>query len=163
MNTLGQNEKDDIWVPVIVFYNTDKKFTSRNDEKTRIQVTLENNGTLNGKEIANDIEIYEGVENPLKMSRVYDIDFLCNYQIQWYPFDIQVCDMIFVTNDVQMNFVELKEDDLKFLGPQELTQYFVKNFTMKTTTLDSGQKGIKVPWKKNSGNLSYYLSANGSP
>ena len=37
-----------------------------------------------------EIEIFEGGQNKIKMQQVYTIQFQCKYDLQYYPFDTQV-------------------------------------------------------------------------
>ena len=39
--------------------------------------------------------IYGGDENDLILQRIFTEKFICEFQLQYYPFDTQVCDMIF--------------------------------------------------------------------
>ena len=78
------------------------------------------------------------------MSRVYDVDWICEYDMAWYPFDTQSCGMIFevrgsLSIDCQKQtflpqtegnsgeFVELVPEQLNYLGPRDLTQYFIRS------------------------------------
>ena len=40
--------------------------------------------------IEDNIFIFEGKDNPLTMTRVYDVEWICDYNMRWYPFDSQV-------------------------------------------------------------------------
>ena len=40
--------------------------------------------------------IYSGDENDLILQRIFTEKFICEFQLQYYPFDTQVCDMIFI-------------------------------------------------------------------
>ena len=81
------------------------------------------------------------------MSRVYDVDWICEYDMAWYPFDTQSCGMIFQvgafssppcqlesslaqTEGNTGEFVELVVSGLKYIGPKDLTQYFIRNTNM---------------------------------
>ena len=93
------------------------------------------------------------------MSRVYDVDWICEYNIffinfslrynmAWYPFDTQSCGMIFQVGafssplcTVKLNllvqtegntgeFVELVVAGLEYTGPKDLTQYFIRHTNM---------------------------------
>ena len=58
---------------------------------------------------------FSGSENKLMVSRTYNIKFICNYNLRWYPFDSQVkrniiffsriiifkCNNIFLSSDLQ--------------------------------------------------------------
>ena len=60
-----------------------------------------------------------------------------------YPFDTQTCTMNFVLTEDSDDFCYLKVGGLSYLGPTELTQYFIKDRYMTKKTID-GQKGIQV-------------------
>ena len=85
----------------------------------------EGNGTIIGKEINEDIETFDGSENTISISRVYSIQFFCEYDMAWYPFDVQTCTIEMVMDGVLENYADLLPGDLHFSGPKELTQYFV--------------------------------------
>ena len=40
--------------------------------------------------------LYLGKENDIVMSRIFTTKFICEYQLKHYPFDTQVCDLVFV-------------------------------------------------------------------
>ena len=46
--------------------------------------------------------------------------------MQWYPFDTQTCYLEFMLKEKIDSFIELIAVNQKYLGPKELTQYFVK-------------------------------------
>ena len=81
--------------------------------------------------LSEDIDIYEGSKNPILMSRVYDIEFLCNFQMQWYPFDMQTCYLEFMLTEEMDSFVDLYAGTEDYLGPKEPTQYFVKRSSIE--------------------------------
>ena len=43
-----------------------------------------------GLEEVDEAEIFEGAENRLTMNQTYTFEFQCPYELQRYPFDIQV-------------------------------------------------------------------------
>ncbi len=40
--------------------------------------------------------LFSGLENDLVLSRVYTTSFACEFHMEYYPFDQQICTMIFV-------------------------------------------------------------------
>ena len=72
MNTLVYNEKSIIWVPKIIFSNTREDLTSKNDVKAFAKVLRnpEVNGTLISTEVNEDIMVYQGSQNEIKINRV---------------------------------------------------------------------------------------------
>ena len=104
LNVLSEDETDAIWTPQIVFYNTKGKEESVADERTILSV-------IPGEEFKFDrtdqttyenIYMFQGGENNLKLSKTHDTKFLCQYDMAWYPFDTQICTMDIVLNIVQV-------------------------------------------------------------
>ena len=71
-----------------------------------------------GPTVNEDIMVYEGASNEIEMNRVYEIDFICTYDMQYYPFDIQVCTVDMIMAGSAAMFVDLKPGDLKYSGPK---------------------------------------------
>ena len=95
------------------------------------------------REINEDIEVYSGSENDITISRVYSIQFYCEYQMAWYPFDQQVCHVEMLMDGVLDNYADLLPGHLDFSGPKELTQYFIKNFVIKKQKIKT-KEGVVV-------------------
>ena len=112
MNSLSLDEQLSLWTPTIVFWNTKNQLRTLNDENTFASVKREQNGST------------------LSMCRVYSIQFFCDYDMAWYPFDQQTCKVEMVLDGVLDNYIDLLPGGVKFSGPTELTQYYVKTFRM---------------------------------
>ena len=133
MNSLTQEDQQIIWTPTVLFANTEKQLTSLNDEKSFAIVKRLGSSTRSGTEYDEDIQIFEGSENTIRLSRAFDIEFICEYDMRWYPFDSQTCYMVIMMEGNSGKFVELVDYLIEYTGPKELTQYFVKNVNMKIT------------------------------
>ena len=145
LNVLSSKERGAIWTPKIVFYNTEEKEESEADKKTILSI-------VPSKEFSHDrtdmnshenIYVFKGLENPIKLSKTHNIAFLCKYRMAWYPFDTQVCTMDVVLHVVQAPFCSLEAEVLSYLGPTDLVQYFIRDTSM-VTTLDNGRQGVRV-------------------
>ena len=68
------------------------------------------------------------------MSRFYNQRFLCDYQLNWYPFDIQHCYLRMEIKTSYSPFTKLAVENYEYLGKQYLTQYEVKDFRMEIRT-----------------------------
>ena len=69
------------------------------------------------------------------MFRVYSVRFYCNYDMAWYPFDIQTCNIEMILDGVLGNYADLLPGGVNFTGPKELTQYFVQNYKITKNTI----------------------------
>ena len=127
MNMLSLDEQLTLWTPTIVFWNTKEQLRTINDKSTFASVKREGKGSIIDKEVNEDIEVYSGSENGITISRVYSMQFFCEYQMAWYPFDQQVCHVEMVMDGVLDKYADLQPGSLLFSGPKELTQYFIKD------------------------------------
>ena len=98
LNILTEDDFNRIWLPLIVFDNTDQKETTRLgmdwEWATRVTVTREGNFTRSEIEEVDEVEIFEGDENRLTMNQTYTWEFQCQYELQRYPFDTQVRNLL---------------------------------------------------------------------
>ena len=91
-----------------------------------------------------NIRYYKGAENPLIMRRYYDERFLCNYNLEWYPFDIQRCLMIFTMKQSWALSTKLLVGDLRYQGEKLLRKYQVKSVKMTNILQSDGTDEIHV-------------------
>ena len=82
------------------------------------------------------------------MSRVYSIQFYCEYNMRWYPFDQQTCHTDLILDGVLENYVELLAGGIQFSGSKELTQYFVKHFDMKRKNIQDKEVTSIIIWRR---------------
>ena len=96
LNALTADDIGKLWLPQIVYVNTDQMETTRLGEYgngewvTRVAVVREGNFTRSTTVEVDEAEIFEGAENTLMMTQTYTLKFQCEYKLQKYPFDTQV-------------------------------------------------------------------------
>ena len=95
LNALTDEDIKRLWLPLIIFDNTDQKASTRlgeygnGDWMTTVTVTRESNFTRSEVDLVDEIEVFKGSENKLTMNQTYTREFQCKYQLQRYPFDTQ--------------------------------------------------------------------------
>ena len=93
-NLLRQDEVRMLWLPLVIYWNTDQEETTRLGEswewKTEILVQREGNMSRNSKTDIDEAEIFKGAENSLRMEQTYTHAFQCVFKLSEYPFDTQV-------------------------------------------------------------------------
>ena len=97
LNALSTSDLNSIWLPLIVYDNTDQKEQTRLgmdwEWRTTVAVTREEeNPERSGVEVVDETEVFQGAENTLTMNQTYTWEFQCQYVLQRYPFDTQVFD-----------------------------------------------------------------------
>ena len=96
LNALTDEDIKTIWLPIIVYDNTDQKEVTRLGEygngewATSVTVSREGNFTRAYIDEVDEAEIFKGAENRLTMNQTYTWEFQCKYKLQRYPFDTQV-------------------------------------------------------------------------
>ena len=148
MNTLVYEEKSIIWVPTIIFSNTKGDQTSKNDEKSFAKVfrNPQVNGTLISIDVNEDILVYQGSQNEIRINRVYEVEFICTYDMQYYPFDIQICTVDLVIDGNTAKFLKLQPGKLVYTGGSNFAQYYVMSYDIYSSKV-KGRAGVKVSLK----------------
>ena len=61
-------------------------------------MTINRNGSflISPNDELHNNRLYKGKDNQISISRVYSADFECKFAMQYYPFDIQQCNMNFI-------------------------------------------------------------------
>ena len=160
-----------------MYSNTEEKKTTLNDEKTFVVAERSSEFEYSDSTIKDNIYVFEGKfqknteicqhyllgsNNPLVMSRVYDVEWICEYDMRskmknnilylstvinisifrWYPFDTQTCNMILSPDGNNGEFIDLQVNGLEYQGPMDLTQYFIR--TTGISMLEDGSISVVV-------------------
>ena len=144
LNTLTEEFRNKIWIPEVIFYNTQSKLQSLNDANVFATVKRAGKYLTSPQWQVQNSFTFQGGENPITLSRVYDIDFICEFTMEVFPFDTQTCSIILIMKGNSGKFVHLNIDEMQYLGPIDLTQYFVKNTTSSYTQVEGNATAIEV-------------------
>ena len=117
MNALTLDEQLSLWTPTIIFWNTKEQLRTINDKNTFANIKQNGNGSIIDKSVNEDIEVFDGSENMISLSKVYSIQFFCEYNMAWYPFDVQTCHVEMIMDGVLENYADLIPGEVNFTGP----------------------------------------------
>ncbi len=129
-NVLTEQEKQNIWTPTIVFYNTKDKSLSINDLKSTILVKKQSQYRISPMSQVWKSKQYHGDKNPLFYYRTYSTEFICEFVLRNYPFDTQECFMVFNLPTRLENLLNVNLTSVKYDGEKYLAQYIVKEFVI---------------------------------
>ena len=91
LNTLSDGELRSLWIPYIIFKNTDNnEATEIDSDRSTVFINRESGFQRSGIEIADEIEIFPGALNKLTIGQTYSKKFHCTYLLHYFPFDTQV-------------------------------------------------------------------------
>lgn len=130
-NTMEKDDQYKIWIPPAFFENTKDSDEIVNDHRSSAYVTRNGSFELVDMNMVYNTEMFRGDENFITLSRIYRQEFICIYQIAWYPFDTQRCRIVLSLLGNSGEFVNLITGKLAYLGPEDLTIYFIKQTTIE--------------------------------
>ena len=125
-NILPETEKRFLWCPRVTFSNTPAQDWSVTDNETLVTVRREGAPVVSMDPDTSTVNKFSGRENSMTMTRVYSTSWLCDYDMANYPFDTQICSLLFSPAGISKMFVQLKSGNYVFSGSSELPQYFVR-------------------------------------
>ena len=147
MNVLNSEQQSTIWLPLVIFYNTDQKETTRlgmiNEWSTEVNVVRRGNFTRSGLDSADEVEMFRGDENPLVMKQVYTHRFQCKYDLGRYPFDTQQCSIEMVLGSYDLKMVTLVPSVLNMTEDTELTLFTITSWNLDYRSPLESQDGIR--------------------
>ena len=129
MNKLEPEEEDKIWFPMFIFDNTKNKGVGIIDAKSSIQVWRAGNGILSGNHDLENKYVFSGEENFMMYERFYSEIFSCSYNLHWYPFDTQTCNI-----DIHplYKFTRFENEHFLYEGPLDISEYTIKNMIARS-------------------------------
>ncbi|XP_023340726.1 gamma-aminobutyric acid receptor subunit beta isoform X2 [Eurytemora carolleeae] len=145
LNVVSPLQQHYIWVPQMIFFNTEDNLETLVDTKTITQIYPHQDFRFDRAPISSskNTYIFAGSENTLSLTRTYNVNLLCNYDMMFFPFDSQICFVEIITKGNTDQFLNLVPDELEFRGPQELSQYFIRGFQQCSSTI-SGKNGLRI-------------------
>ena len=144
LNTLTLESRQKIWIPQVIFYNTEIKTESLNDHKAFAYVHRMGSYKWQNDTYLHNSYLFKGSENPITLSRVYSSKFICEYDMGVYPYDVQKCTSIFILKGNAGNFIKLVADKAEYLGPIDLPQYFVMKTAITEITVPPKVGAVKI-------------------
>ena len=138
LNTLTEQEKEDLWTPNIVFSNTESQDSVIKDRKVIAKISRIGSARAGGPDEAIKTFYFQGANNPITFSRIYDIRFLCSYDMAWYPFDLQRCELLLKPFGNTGKYIYLVNSEINYFGKMDLSKYYIKQWTFESKKTSSG-------------------------
>ena len=132
-----------LWVPVIIFVNTEKKSETKIDKKAKIVVEKKGKFMLSPTHDMEELAYYKGSENPLRYWRDIFLRFNCQFDLKSYPFDSQVCTILMTMPGKEYQFMKFIPKYLDYSGPHGLAEFFITGIDM-IAAKDTEEYNVKV-------------------
>ena len=132
-----------IWSPSIVYEpveNTEKIKPMQDEKSWKIIATNISDYQLNEPtENKNGLK-FAGSKNLQDLTIQNSIEWVCNFDLFWYPFDTQSCSLRFY---IKQDYADLFPDMIAYSGPIELIQFNIQNYTICSTMM-KGRHGVEA-------------------
>ena len=90
-NILDEQDVKNLWIPNLFYQNNkDNDNTKTALDRSDLKILRKGKFARSGLEVADEIEIFEGSENPIQLSQSLTKEFKCKYELVFFPFDTQV-------------------------------------------------------------------------
>ena len=123
-----------------MFSNTEFEDKVKTDDRVIAKVSRQGKGTVSSETKAIRTLYYKGEENPITFSRKYTIEFLCEYDMAWYPFDLQRCELNFEPFGNSGDYVLFINKDIKYYDKIDLSKYYIKQW--RFVSIDKNQQVV---------------------
>ena len=130
LNSLSRAEIDKLWIPYVVFSNTENSESTKGDDESEVTITREGDFTESSINVKEEINIFEGIENKITFQQVYSKSFKCVYQLQLYPFDTQLCTVEMEIRELERSTVDLEPENVFMESETLLVQYIISHWSL---------------------------------
>ena len=90
-NLIGYERATDIWIPPLIFNNTNKNVVVVHSETASLFVNKRGQAKVESLSSVNENFLYQGSENILEYRIDYEMTYNCVFDLAAYPFDTQTC------------------------------------------------------------------------
>ena len=139
LNFPSSEERYRLWFPKIIFENTENHIEVPNDSNAKFVVEKRGKARLSDEYERRETAYFRGSENPILFSREMQLKLKCAFQLNYFPFDTQICSVVLVPGFKERNFIKLIGENVDFLGKKKLL-----TFEVVRTMIVTSETEIKV-------------------
>ena len=143
-NKISPDDMKKMWKPWFVVENiVETKDGIRPTDTPHIFMLYPNqefNFQMDDKTNFRNTRLFKGDENVIHYQKQSTVQWVCDFDLRWYPFDIQKCTMEIYSPSSSITIIP---SSVKYLGPKELTLHTVKNVTICSAVI-RGNSGVIV-------------------
>ena len=166
LNAFTDADKENIWLPVLIYANTDQKETTRlgwvNEWSTSVVVSRDGNFSrqvlkhvLEHRTVdtfidrskvdeVNEREIFKGSENRMIMRQTYTHEFQCVFFLQSYPFDKQTCSIDITSSNLDRSFLRLFPNNLWMEQDVDMTLFHMDDWDLDFRNKSAPEEGVSM-------------------
>ena len=133
LNYPSSEEKSLLWFPKVIFDNSEDHLEVPNDSNAQFVIEKKGNATMSDQFELRETAYFTGRRNPILFSRELHLKLKCDFKLNYFPFDTQVCLIVMVPGYKEKNFIKFRGESVHFTGEKELLTFDVVHTEFKTT------------------------------
>lgn len=156
-NDLSDDNKMIIWSPKVEVPNALGPVKGQlNDDSTSVILLKEDEENLpEDFSLSQEARLFSGEKNAVLLRRKFSQDHACNFNLFYYPFDTQVCNLRFELRDKSEDFVAFEKEGqgINYVGDRNLADYQIVMEKLELTKSDSNHSMaiVTVVFKRQTG------------
>ena len=142
-NKMFPSYHNQIWRPYITFENiANKKKVVGTDVLQEIRIIPSRNFSFRVADSTylHNTHIFEGSHTALEERKQFTVEWICNFNMEWYPFDRQNCALMFRN---EFSSIKLVPSVLTYSGTKNLPQHYVQDVKICSAII-AGDNGVIV-------------------
>jgi hypothetical protein len=138
-NRINPEDVKKMWKPWTIFENIKTaEMVAATDRADTMLVKPDGKFNVSPLGDFDNTYLFEGSDNALYYEKEVAVEWMCDFDMRWYPFDTQSCIMQFIHAEDSIDFVP---GNFTYNGPMDLPEYHIRDFKVCSATLD-GRKGV---------------------
>ena len=142
LNAINPEDRSLLWKPWTIFENIEDQGKYGPTDQDQVWTVMPNSDysfVQAEKSSLHNTYFFDGASNMISYEISYTVEWLCDFQMEWFPFDTQSCTMEFLQAE---NSVRLIPEAVDYLG-HKLPQHFIRSIAMCSANIN-GKEGVIV-------------------
>ncbi|XP_042204255.1 uncharacterized protein LOC121853920 [Homarus americanus] len=152
INVAKLNER--LWEPEILVSDGSNSPTDIHMRGVKLVVKRDSEPLPDNDVHYSEDELYSGAGNWVMLVHQYTVTAMCQFQLQAYPFDTQMCSLMFSVPDQSVGNILLLQEGVSFSGVRRLLEYQLVNETLAIYDQESSALQLRLVFKNQYG---YYI------
>lgn len=137
-NAIKPEDWQKLWIPNLLFHNTKRHLTTAAlEDEERSQVFVRRRGEPQQDDRRRLVQnfVYLGADTEIVKQNSYTVKFLCAFDLTWYPFDIQTCDIAFSLRTPRPSYIDFRAGGVVIVDPT-FQNYNISEIRLYGTRMD---------------------------